>query len=72
MEAVSKMALLNELMQQPNGKESHGMLSLRPVDAGMGEQLLLLMTQAQAFKPNQTLPQGTPDMYLQAWEEMSK
>ena len=27
--------------------------------------------QAQAAKPNQALPPGTPDMYLQAWEEIA-
>lgn len=34
-------------------------------------KLLSLMAQAQAFFPNQTLPPGTPDLWLRAWEEMA-
>lgn len=33
-------------------------------------KLLSMMAQAQAFFPNQTLPPGTPDLWLRAWEEM--
>ena len=61
-----------ELTQRSSASNRLGMLSTKPVDAGTGEQLLLLMSQAQAMKPNQTLPPGTPDMYLQAWEEIAE
>jgi hypothetical protein len=41
------------------------------VSDATGRDLLTLMAQAQAAKPNQMLPEGTPDMYLRAWEEMA-
>jgi hypothetical protein len=42
-----------------------------PLPAGMGLQLAKLMAQTQARYPNQTLPEGTPDMYLVEWEEVA-
>ena len=42
-----------------------------PLPAGMGLTLAKLMAQTQARYPNQTLPEGTPDMYLVEWEEMA-
>lgn len=63
-------ASLNALMPLQNDSETLGMLSLRPVDADMGQELLLLMSQAQAAKPNQEVLPGTADMFLQAWEEL--
>lgn len=36
----------------------------------LADRLLELMAQAQAYFPNQTLPPGTPDAYLKAWEEI--
>jgi hypothetical protein len=30
----------------------------------------VLMAQAQSAKPNQTLPDGTPDMFLSQWEDL--
>ncbi len=35
-------------------------------------QLGQMMAQAQLFLPNQTLPPGTPDMYVKAWDEIAK
>jgi hypothetical protein len=37
----------------------------------MGLTLAKLMAQTQARYPNQTLPEGTPDMYLVEWEEIA-
>lgn len=64
MESLSKIALT----QQPNGSGLLKTTSALPLQEGMA--LVELMAQAQAFKPNQTLPPGTPDLYLQAWEEI--
>ena len=36
----------------------------------MSRALFNLMAQTQARYPNQTLPPGTPDMYLVEWEEL--
>jgi hypothetical protein len=34
--------------------------------------LKVLMAQAVAFFPNQTLPPGTPDVYLKAWMQIAE
>lgn len=35
------------------------------------KNLALLMAEAQAYFPNQSLPRGTPAVYLKAWEEIA-
>ena len=72
MEALRKVKL-SELEPTP---PSTGSVSLTtpsgpPLPEGMGWALSTLMAQTQARYPNQTLPPGTPDMYLVEWEELA-
>lgn len=66
MEQLNKIALT----QQPTGNGLLRTTSALQLSEGMA--LAEMMAQAQAFKPNQALPPGTPDLYLQAWEEISQ
>lgn len=66
MEQLNKIALT----QQPTGSGLLRTTSALQLSEGMA--LVEMMAQAQAFKPNQALPPGTPDLYLQAWEEISQ
>jgi hypothetical protein len=70
MEAIRKIKL-DELAPRPSEGVSLATRSGPPLPAGMGLMLSKLMAEAQAFMPNQTLPEGTPDMYLTAWEEIA-
>lgn len=56
---------------QSNASVSLTTRSGPPLPAGMGMALATLMAQTQARYPNQTLPEGTPDMYLVEWEEIA-
>src|ERR1035437_9117371 len=71
MERISRINL-SELARRPNASESRMTLLRPPSSDAVLLALGQLMAESQAFKPNQTLPPGTPDMYLQAWEEISQ
>ena len=71
MERISGISL-SELALQSNGSEARMTLLRPPCSDAVVLALGQLMAEAQAFKPNQELPPGTPDMYLQAWEEIAQ
>lgn len=63
--------LLNQLIGPSNGSRSAMMQSVQHLsEEALVRKLLEMMAQVQAFSPNQTLPPGTPDVWLKAWEEM--
>lgn len=72
MEALRKVKL-EELIPTPPSSVSVSLTtpSGPPLPEGMGWALSTLMAQTQARYPNQTLPPGTPDMYLVEWEELT-
>ena len=72
MEALRKIKLAELEPPQPSsGSVSLTTPSGPPLPDGMGWALSTLMAQVQARYPNQTLPPGTPDMYLVEWEELA-
>lgn len=70
MQAISKINL-SELAPQTSGVVSLATRSSKPLPPGMGHSLALMMAQAQAAKPNQKLPEGTPEMWLTQWEAIA-
>lgn len=62
--------LLNQLIGPSSDSRSAMMRSEQPLNADLVLKLAELMAQMQDFSPNQTLPPGTPDVWLKAWEEM--
>lgn len=62
--------LLNQLIGPSNDSRSAMTRSEQPLNADLVLKLAELMAQMQDFSPNQTLPPGTPDVWLKAWEEM--
>jgi len=69
MEQAGRVA--TALMRQSGADRRVGLISPMQSDADTASKLATMMVQAQAMKPNQTLPPGTPDLYLQAWEELA-
>lgn len=61
----------SDLVQQSSGSESRSGILRMPSDDAVVMELGRMMSQSLAMKPNQTLPPGTPDLYLQAWEELA-
>lgn len=66
------MERISELMLQLNGNELRTMQSKPQLPDASVFALGALMQQARDFYPNQTLPEGTPDVYLKAWEEIAQ
>jgi hypothetical protein len=70
MEAISRINL-PELALQSSDSVSLTTRSGPQLPAEQVETLGRLMAQTQARYPNQQLSEGTPDMYLAEWEEMT-
>src|SRR4051812_8814143 len=71
MKSIGEFTDKSEFLQRSTGSESRMIPSARLLRAEQVERLGLLMAQAQAYFPNQVLPEGTPDVYLEAWEELA-
>jgi hypothetical protein len=69
MEAISKIKL-PELAQPSSEAVSLAPTSPPQVSASSASSLMVMMAQAQARYPNQTLPPETPEMYLIEWAEI--
>lgn len=50
---------------------SNGRDRISPTSKPQPGDLKMLMAQAVAFFPNQTLPPGTPDVYMLAWKQIA-
>lgn len=71
MEALAKIA--NTAIEKPQPSSAGISLSTRPgppLPADTAQTIQRLWLQTVAAYPNQTLPEGTPDMYLVKWEAM--
>ena len=68
MEAVSKGL---RKMQQPSASGFLVTRSAKQLPADSVLALGAMMAQTQSFFPNQTLPPGTPEVWLRAWEELA-
>src|SRR6185312_4353533 len=66
------MERISELMLQPNENELRTTRSKPQLPDESVFALGALMQQARDYYPNQTLPEGTPDVYLKAWEELAQ
>ncbi len=71
MQPLSTVKLAQAAPAQPLSAGRSVMTISGPLtSADTGLQVAILMDQTQALKPNQVLPEGTPDMFLEAWEKL--
>lgn len=71
MEALSRIATTAiEKAPQSSGEVSLSIRQGPPLPAATAQVIQRLWMQTVAAKPNQTLPEGTPDMYLAQWEAL--
>ena len=70
MELISQISQV-QVLQQSHDNVSLTIRSGPPLPDGMAQQLTVLLAETHAAYPNQTLPEGTPDMYLAQWEEIA-